>query len=176
MSRHVEKLAEVSSTARGAKRVADIVSALTPPPHTQASSDFVAGDDAPAAPASAAVVKVEQKPSVDKVAFALAPGFVGAGIGALVWKQHRVLGALVGHAVGDNVYSLVRAEGFERRQAICQLGVEGAGIVGALVWKNHPIFGWLLGVGAGAAASMIPGSPINKWKTVSKIVRGRVPH
>jgi hypothetical protein len=108
------------------------------------------------------MVKAEPKADVKKVALALVPGVIGAGVGALVWKDHRLLGALAGHAVASTAVPIWRG-GAERKRGLCQLGIEGAGVVGALLWEKHPVVGWLGGVTAGAlVTAFVPGSPAQK--------------
>ena len=147
-------LGNISTTAGGAKRAADIVAALAPP-----------------APSSSALVKNEApNESAKSLAFKWAPGIAAAGVGALMWKRHRFLGAVVGHAVASTALPIYRG-GAERKQALCQLGVEGAAVAGSLMLPKHPIVGFVAGSLAGAAVTaFIPGSPTNQlWhKLTSK--------
>lgn len=150
-----EILGSISPTARGVGRGASIVAALMPP----------------AKAADGAIVKAERE-SASSAVLKFVPGLAGAGVGALVWKKHRVLGALLGHAVVGNVLPIVRG-GADRKRAMCQLGVEGAGIAGSLLWDEHPIFGWGAGILAGAAVTaFIKGSPTNElWKKWSSEIK-----
>lgn len=155
MSRsYMESLGEISSSANSAKHAANIIAAMTPPPSTS-----VAGAELVAQPKS-------DKPSVAKSVLGLAPGVVAGGIGALTWSNHRVLGFLTGHALGSNVYPMFRGNPQERKNAVCRLGIEGAGVAGALMYKRHRVFGWIMGVAAGTAvAAFVPDSPVrSEWK------------
>lgn len=137
----VEVLGEVSSTAGGAQRVANVVTALVPP----------AG-----APSAAVTVPAAPAQSLSKQVVGLVPGAAGAAVGYKMWKKHPALGALAGHALGANLYSLYKGD---RKRALCQLAVEAAGVLGALKFKKHPVMGWLGGVAAGAVAtSFVDGS------------------
>ncbi|MDO8681567.1 MAG: hypothetical protein Q7R30_23885 [Acidobacteriota bacterium] len=68
---------------------------------------------------------------------------VGAAAGAYLWNEHRVLGALGGYSLARNAPALLRPN--ERRFAMCNMGVTGAGIAGSLVFKNYPTVGFLIG-------------------------------
>lgn len=154
MSSYMESLGEMSSSARSAKHAANIVAAMTPPPRVTVSG---AGDTTALVPVKA----TEPKESVAKSIVGLAPGVVGGGVGAVLWKNHRYLGFAAGHALGSNVYPMFRGTTQEKKSAMCRLGVEGAGIAGALLWKKHSLFGWLAGIAAGmAAVSVVPGNPV----------------
>jgi len=146
MERYAKVLGSVSPSAAGAKRVADIVAALAPPPSTSASSVAMTPVKPTESPASAAVK--------------LVPGLIGGAVGYSMFRRsHPVLGFLGGHALGSAAFSLYKG-GEERKRALCQLGVEAAGIGGALMWKQHPVLGWVAGIAAGTvASSFVPGSP-----------------
>jgi hypothetical protein len=144
-----------SPTTSSARRAADIVAALAPPPKAPGGSE----PDAAAALAHAAQVEKAKRWMIEAV-----PGLATAGVGAAVWSNHRVLGALVGHAVGETAVPLYRGAKGERVRALSQLGVEGAGVAGALLWKNHRFAGWTAGVVLGAVASaVVPGSFVHDW-------------
>lgn len=152
-----ELLGEVSATAQGGRRVADIVAALTPPP-----SD-----------GTTAIAKAEAPPSTSRAVLSIVPGAIGAGAGALLWSRHRVLGAVAGHAVATTAVPILRG-GPDRRRALCQLGVEGAAIAGSLLWDEHPVLGFGLGaLGGVVATAFVPGSAANDlWKRVQGWRRG----
>lgn len=155
MKRYVDVLGSASHSFHGAKRATEIVAALAPPPR----SDLTIG-------AAAAVAKKDDSDSAGKIALELTPGVVAGAAGAFAWKSHRVLGFLAGHAIGASAVPFLRNEGNDRRAALCQLGVEGAGVAGALYFgrKSTPkaILGWVGGLIAGAVAtSFVQGSPMN---------------
>lgn len=152
MSKYSDILGSVSPSALGVRRAADVVAALSPP----ARSDTE-------------IAKNSDAPSTSSAVLALVPGAIGAGFGALAWKRHRVLGAVVGHALATTALPLVRG-GADRRRALCQLGVEGAAVAGSLLYDKHPILGFVGGLAVGAAATaFVPGSPVNtlwkKWRS-----------
>lgn len=139
MKKYSDALSGCSTTVLGVHRAADIVAALTPPPDS--------GAPAPAKP----------EPVAGKVV-RFVPGLVGAGIGATVWREHRVLGALSGYAAVNAGYAYTQGQ---KKKAVCQLVVEGSGVAGALMWKKRPVLGWLSGIAAGAAATyFVKGSPV----------------
>lgn len=141
-------LGDATPTATGARQVADIVAAMAPPPPGAAGTVAMR-------PASSA--------SAGRIAMALAPGVAAGTAGAVIWKKHRVLGFLAGHAVGQSGYQFIR--GGDKKKAICNLAVEGAGVVGALkLFKGRkPVYGWLAGVLGGAVVTaFVPGSPANE--------------
>jgi hypothetical protein len=139
---YVRILGDISPTARGANRAADIVAALAPP---KAKNALV--------PAG------QQAPTFKKAAMAIVPGVVGAVAGAMLWKRHRILGAVAGHAVVSTAMPIYHG-GDGRVRALWQLGIEGAGIASSLHFKRHPFLGWLGGtVGAAGVAALVPNSP-----------------
>jgi hypothetical protein len=150
-------LGNIAPSLNGARRASDILAALAPPPQESTPK---------------ALAKLEPKPQVREsaahAALGLAPGLVGAAIGAVAWKNHRVLGALAGHALASNVYPIVRGGPAERTRALCGLGVEAAGIGGALLYPAHPVVGWLGGVVVGAVVtSFVPGSGAQEaWEKI----------
>jgi len=156
--RALDLLSGISPSAAGSRRVADVVAALTPP--SPAAGSPAAGPPAHSAP------EEHEKLTAGKAALAIVPGVGGGVLGSYLWKKHRVLGFLGGHAVGSVVYPMIRNHGNDRRKALAQLGVEGMGIGGALAWKKHPVLGWLGGVIVGSIAStFVPGTSANEeWK------------
>lgn len=156
MSRYVDMLGAVSPSARTGKRAYDILAALTPPPKPEATTAL-------ARPESAAT-------TVKRRLSELAPGMIGGAAGATLWSDHRVLGFLLGLAIGDSAADIKRGD---TKKAACELGVAVAGIAGSL-WahkhlKWHPALGWVAGEAAGmVATSFVPGSPakaqLNKIK------------
>jgi len=124
----------VSSSAAGVKKAADIVAALAPPSKKDA------------------MVPAGESKSVVTEAKKFAPGLVGAAAGYYVGgkKHHPILGALVGHALGDNAKDLYDGD---RKRAACNVAVEVAGVVGALKYKKHPVVGYVVGALAGAVAT-----------------------
>jgi hypothetical protein len=141
--------AGISPTILGVHRAADIVAALTPP----------------AATAGAALAPVSG-PSLTSKVTQFAPGVGGALAGAYVWKRHRILGLLAGHAVVNSAWDFYRGD---RKRAVCNAIVEGAGVLGALnsrkipVIKGGPITGYVAGVLLGAVATyFVEGSPVRQ--------------
>jgi hypothetical protein len=159
---YADILGDASPTVRSGQRVAEIVAALAPP----VRSDDVDGDTPPA-PATTALVKIEPKSEPIGPLMPFVPGLIGGAVGAVAWKKHRVLGFLAGHAVAASAIPIARGYGDERRRALFQLGIEGAGIGGALLLKKHanlnPALGWAVGIlGGVAVTALIPGSPANE--------------
>jgi len=160
---YFDRLGEISSSMKGAKRASDLVAALMPPPapthvHGDAAPGAAAAAIVPAAPA--AVTKTG--PSLGHAAIAFAPTLVGGAAGALAWKKHRVLGFLAGQSLAYNGAALLKGDAEQRKEAMYQVAVEGSGIAGALYLKKymHPALGWFAGILAGTAVtSMLPGSP-----------------
>ncbi len=72
------------------------------------------------------------------------PTLAGAAAGAILWRDHRVLGAVAGASLARNVPALLRAS--ERSSATWNLATTGGGVLGSLVVKNHPIAGFVAGV------------------------------
>lgn len=148
MRKYVDVMGHVSPSAKSVTKAADIVAALAPPKQ-----------DLPKALAK----KEPPKPSAGQLVSSLLPGVAGGAAGAYLWKKHRVLGFLAGHAVGSTAYPIYRGRGDERKRALYQLGVEGAGVAGALYYKKHPVVGWLGGVVAGSLVSaLMPDSPLRE--------------
>lgn len=157
-NKYIEVLGNISPTARGAQHAADIVAALTPPIATTPGSN------------SSLVPTRSGGHSLGSIVKEVIPGVIGGALGALVFKKHRVLGLLGGHALGSTAYQLYRNDGDDREIALYRLGIEGAGIAGALAFKKHRALGWIGGVASAAAVStFIPGSPVRyEW---DKLVR-----
>lgn len=72
---------------------------------------------------------------------------VGAAAGAVLWRQHRVLGAVLGASLGRNLPALL--DSGLRRHAVCNMGTTGAAVAGALIFERNP----LVGFGAGWVAA-----------------------
>lgn len=145
MREYTNALSGASTTVEGVRQAADILAALAPP-------TIGVG--------SAALVKSNQT-SVTKKVVAFVPGVVGSGIGAVLWKDHRILGALVGHAAVTGGWEFYKGD---KKKAACQFAVEGAGVAGALLYKKHPALGWASGIVLGAAATyFVPGSPVRRF-------------
>ena len=141
-------IGNVSTSAAGVKKAADIVAALAPPSTT---------------PGTGAMVPHK---SVTESVKAIAPGAVGAVGGYLAWKSHRILGALAGHAIGANAMELASGD---KKKALCNMAVEFAGIVGSLKSPKHRVLGYVGGAVAGLVATyFVPGSPsrdaYDKWR------------
>lgn len=146
MGKYGDMLGAISPSASGVAHAADVVAALTPPART--GTEIAKSD--------------EPTPSVSRSVMALVPGVLGAGVGALTWKGHRVLGAVSGHAIASTALPIIRG-GADRKRALCQLGVEGAAVAGSLMWEEHPFAGFFGGLVAGAVVSaFVPGSPANE--------------
>lgn len=142
-----------------AVRAGDIVAALAPPANSPGATAITK------APPHKSALEVAKEVAKDE-AF---PVLVGGGAGWLLFRKsgHPILGALAGHAVASVARPLIT--GKDRKRALCQLAVEGAGVVGALVWKKHPVLGWVLGLGAGfVATALVKDSAAHemfqKWK------------
>lgn len=157
MGKYGQIVGNLTPSAAGVKNATDILAALAPPATGQTAL-------AKSQPSRLAKVKA--------VAFKWAPGLVGVGVGAFVWKKHRWLGALAGHAIGTTVMPIWRG-GAERKKAIYQLAVEGAAIGGAL-WLGRKSAlraagGFVVGgLAALVVTGFIKGSPANdaykNWK------------
>ena len=147
MPTYMERLGMMSPTAGGAKRAADIVAALRPPSRQRISG------------AETALDKLAKEPPPGSWSAHLlgwAPGLVGLGIGAYVVKDHWILGALGGHAIGSNIVPIVKG-GQERTDALCRLGVDGAAILGAL-WLQEDSSDYVksvLGYVGGSVAGLV---------------------
>lgn len=88
---------------------------------------------------------------------------VGAAAGALLWREHRVLGFLLGASLGRNVPALRKRE--YRRAALCNIGITGAGVLGSLKIPTHPAVGFGLGwAGGGVLAYMAGCNPVGGTK------------
>lgn len=88
---------------------------------------------------------------------------VGAVVGALLWRDHRVLGALAGASVGRNAPALIKGD--QRRMAVCNLGITGAATIGALTLRRNPVVGFVLGwLGGGALAYTAGCNPVGGAK------------
>jgi len=83
----------------------------------------------------------------------LVPAVALGVVGALVWKQHRVLGALGGFAVGGSVYPIAKGQYVRGVEGLVPTAV-GIGL--SLKWKKHPAWGFVLGsLGAGFALAAV---------------------
>jgi hypothetical protein len=150
----MEMLGEASATGRGVKHVTDIVAAMAPPPSSPSN----------ALPGSATVTKSEpagKYVSLKDRAVALAPWAVGGALGALAWKDHRILGFVSAGALADAGVKL--SKGGDKKELLCGLAVDASAVAGSLMWKRHPLLGFLGGALAGAAATyFVDGSPVRK--------------
>lgn len=146
MHRYAANLSDISPTILGVHRAADIVAALAPP---------AAGTTAivPAAPA------VPQESVVKKV-LRFAPGAAGAAAGFAAWKNHRILGAVAGHALVNSGWEFYKGD---KKKALCNAAVEGTGIAGAMFFHKSPVIGFVGGALAAAVATyFVPGSPVRQ--------------
>ena len=75
---------------------------------------------------------------------------IGAAAGAILPRNHRVLGFVGGASLGRNVPALISAG--HRRDALCNMGQTGAAVAGSLLLSGAPIAGFALGYLAGGAA------------------------
>lgn len=146
MSHHkyAQALYGISPTARGVGHVSDIILGLAPP--------------APAG--TTAIAPVHTGEPITKKLVKFVPHAVGLVAGYSLWKKHRYLGALAGHAAINSGYEFYKGD---KKKALCELAVEGAGIIGALKYSGgrKPVVGWLLGVVAGSIATyFVEGSPV----------------
>lgn len=138
-----------SNVSSDAKRVGDIVAALTPPGQAR-KQDALARQ--PEGEHGGAV----------KAALGLLPGVAGAALGMIAFPDHWVLGLLGGYAAGHAAMPVVKG-GDGRKEALLNLAVVGTGIVGSLMWPKHPLVGYLAGGAAGIVASAaIPGTSTNE--------------
>ena len=64
---------------------------------------------------------------------------VGAAVGAYLWKQHRVLGALGGASLGRNLPAVLT---HDRYNALYNMAVTGVAIMGARTYQKHPVYGF----------------------------------
>lgn len=85
----------------------------------------------------------------------LAPLGVGAAAGAYFWKRHRVLGGLAGGVIGANGPALLEAH--SRRDALCNIGQVGSGVIGSKLMKRRPVVGFILGWLGGGAVTHFAG-------------------
>lgn len=84
--------------------------------------------------------------------------------GAVLWKEHRVLGFLAGGAVGDAGYRVWRNKGDDRNDAMYMVGVTAAAVGGSMVYKQQPALGYVGGMVAGlGAAYFLPNSPVKRY-------------
>ena len=144
MRQYLNSVASVSPTFGAADRAYDVVSALIPP-----------------TPKAGSVVTptTESKPSFTKSLVHFVPSAVGLAAGYLFtpYKKHRVLSALAGHAIVYSGYTFYKGD---KKRALCEAAVEGAGILGALKFKRSPVLGWVGGILAGSVVtSFVDGSP-----------------
>lgn len=147
MDRYAEAVTGVVPSANVIGAVIDIAAALVPP--------------AVKAGAPAMVVSPKE-PMSDKLK-KFAPHAVGLAAGAFFWKKHRILGALAGHALVNSAYEYYKGD---KKKAMCDLAVEGAGVAGALYHKKlplagkSPVIGWAMGIVAGSVGTyFVDGSP-----------------
>ncbi len=75
----------------------------------------------------------------------------GAAAGFVGWKKHRVLGLIGGAVLGTNLPAAVRGPA-ERRDALCNMALAGAGVLGSLYFKRHRVIGFVGGWAAAGAA------------------------
>lgn len=109
---------------------------------------------------SPAAVQVAEPHSNDPPLYkTVVPGAALGVAGAVLWKKHRVLGFLLGDAVGVNAARLWRGHGDDRVRALCNMGTAGVAAASSLMMPKHPFYGWVLGFAVGTVASaFIPGS------------------
>ena len=102
-----------------------------------------------------------QKQEVQRAAADLGGSAALGIIGALLWRDHRVLGFLGASALGHSAFSVASKDYVG---ALGTIGTTTAGIGGSLLWKNHPILGFLVGEVAGnAVMAAIPGTQTNRY-------------
>lgn len=83
-------------------------------------------------------------------AFLLAD-LAGAVAGAVLWKQHRVLGFLAGGSAVGGAISLVRGR---VGSAALTMVPTAAGVAASLYWPKHPALGFILGHVGGSAVTV----------------------
>ncbi len=71
----------------------------------------------------------------------------GAAAGAILVGNHRVLGTIGGASLGRNLPAIF--DSATRREALCNMGQTGVGIVGSLLMPNARVAGFLVGWLAG---------------------------
>lgn len=82
----------------------------------------------------------------------LGVGTVGAVIGAVFWKNHRVLGTLAGLTAGGVAGALAAGK---HVTALGYIASEAAAVGLSLKWKKHPALGYLGGKIAGTALTAL---------------------
>lgn len=93
----------------------------------------------------------------------IAPLGVGAAAGVFMSRRimgmggtkGRVLGGVTGGVIGANIPALL--EEHSRRDALCNIGQVGTGVVGARVMRGSPVIGFLLGYLGGGAITHFAG-------------------
>lgn len=91
-------------------------------------------------------------------------GIAGAFVGHRMFKRsHPVLGIIGGFDLGVNARPLAVGSSDERKRAMYNLALGGAGIGASVAWKKHPALGYAAGsVAALAAMAYVPGSPVQQ--------------
>lgn len=78
-----------------------------------------------------------------QVTTGLATGAGGIAVGALLWRNHRVLGGISGFAIGSNLPGLLNEK--TRFTALCGIAQGGAGIAGTRLLPKRPGLGFAIG-------------------------------
>ena len=113
--------------------------------------------ESPTAVSTAATRKQEVQRAAANLGGSAALGIIGA----LLWRDHRVLGFLGASALGHSAFSVASKD---YAGAVGTFGTTAAGIGGSLLWKNHPILGFLVGEVAGnTIMAAIPGTQTNRY-------------
>lgn len=109
-----------------------------------------------------------------------AASIAGAIAGAVLWKQHRVLGLFSGGTAAAVASSLALSKGKDWPDAVQRLGTTAGSVGGSLMWPRHPILGFLAGgLVTGAATCFVPGTSSMKAieamrKDEKKLTSGKV--
>lgn len=75
----------------------------------------------------------------------------GAAAGAILWQNHRFLGAIGGSSIGRNLPALI-LHPEQRKSALCNMGITGSGVLCSLIAKKAPMVGFAVGWLIGGAA------------------------
>jgi hypothetical protein len=149
----IEIFGAASPMSAGAKHVADIVAALTPP-----MGDIRVLGDGTSMPAP----KRDRSATVATALGGLVPTAVGGGVGYTMWKKHKVLGFLAGSAAANIAWDNLRHG--EYKKAAVSAAVTGAAVLGSLKMKKHPVLGFIGAMVVGTiVAANVDGTNEQDW-------------
>lgn len=148
MANYLRGIDEVSGASRSLARFSSAFGSEVAPRRGSSMSEFVQG--------------ISGARSLDDVPSGGSAGSViGLVAGGLLWREHRVLGAIGGASLGYNAPWLFQEE--HRRAAVCNVAQTGAGIAGSLLLQGggetitRGVLGYVLGYLAGGAAIHLGG-------------------